>query len=172
MIPIPALIGLIAQVAPTVVRWVAGDESGKAAEQAAELAMRVSGSGSVEEAIQRIRTDQELQRKYQIALVQEETRLEALYLEDRQSARARDVELRKAGYNNPRADILAIIAITALAGLGWMMVFKQLPDGPGRDLLLMIAGALIAVVKDVYSFEFGSSRGSKEKTILLDHERF
>jgi hypothetical protein len=63
--------------------------------------------------------------------------------------------------SNWRADTLAVGAMVGLIALIWTLLFVPLPDGPARDTLLLLAGALVTIVKDVYTFEFGSSRGSK-----------
>lgn len=82
-------------------------------------------------------------------------------LADRNSARERDAEVLRIKGNNRRADVLAYLAIAALIGVIFA-TFKFSPAGPARDLLMILAGNLTAIVKDVYGFEFGSSRGEQE----------
>lgn len=89
--------------------------------------------------------------------------LDKAYLADRQNARGRDIELKKVGYSNWRADVLALASIAGLLALIFTVIFAEIKAGPARDTLLVLSGTLIAIVKDVYQFEFGSSRGSKEK---------
>jgi hypothetical protein len=89
--------------------------------------------------------------------------MEKAYLEDRQDARARDVEYVKAGKHNLRGDILAYGAVAALIVSIFLAHFTTL-EQPQRDLVIFFAGVIAGLVKDVYSFEFGSSRGSKEKS--------
>jgi hypothetical protein len=48
-----------------------------------------------------------------------------------------------------------------------VLLVHSIPEGPTRDILLILSGALVAIVKDVYGFEFGSSRGSEAKTEQL-----
>jgi hypothetical protein len=94
---------------------------------------------------------------------------EAQRLADVQHARTRDIELRKlTGGTNIRADILAFVAIGGLVALTYTLLFVALPEGPGRDVLLLLAGGLLAVAKEVYSYEFGSSRGSAMKSQQLE----
>jgi uncharacterized membrane protein len=38
---------------------------------------------------------------------------------------------------------------------------------PNRDLLLLIMGVLVSVFKDLFSYWFGSSSGSKAKTEMM-----
>lgn len=82
------------------------------------------------------------------------------YLADIASARARDVEFLKAGRKNARGDVLAYGALGALI-LCILALFAFDVPPQSRDLLLVTLGALVAIVKDVFGFEFGSSKGSE-----------
>ena len=82
------------------------------------------------------------------------------YLEDVQSARERDKAFLTAGRKNVRGDILAYAAIGALIACGLALFVFKVPQ-ESRDLLLVILGALVAIVKDVFGFEFGSSKDSQ-----------
>lgn len=96
-----------------------------------------------------------------------ESALWALALEDTKDARSRDVELRKDGGHNIRGDILAGVAIVGLIGLIVLLLFTDLKAGPARDLIMILGGTLVALVKQVYDFEFGSSQGSKQKDRII-----
>ena len=65
-----------------------------------------------------------------------------------------------AGRRNTRGDILAYSAIGSL-GACIILLFALEPAPQSRDLLLVTLGALVAIVKDVFGFEFGSSKGSE-----------
>lgn len=173
--PLPAIIGIASQLAtfaPVVARWLDAGESGRrVAEQVAGVAKYVTGATSPEDAILRLREDAELQHRFRMEVVERESELERAYLQDRADARERDVRMREAGYRNVRADILAVVAVVGLVGLTWMMLYVTVPAGPGRDVLMMLSGALITIVKDVYAFEFGSSRGSKDKDQVIGGRR-
>jgi len=89
-------------------------------------------------------------------------------LKDRQDARARDVAIKESGKANWRGDALAVIAISGLVTLILTLLFVEIqPGGAAMNVLLVLAGGLVAIVKDVYAFEFGSSRGSKDKDAVL-----
>lgn len=93
---------------------------------------------------------------------------EADRLADVQDARARDIQVRQlSGGRNIRADVLAITAICGLIGLCAALLFVDIPDGPARDVLLLLAGGLLTLTKEVFSYEFGSSRGSAMKSEQL-----
>jgi hypothetical protein len=84
-------------------------------------------------------------------------------------ARARDVELRKAtGGRNVRADIMVVAAaIGLLACVLVLVAFRQGMPGEAVGIISTVAGIFGACLKDAFSFEFGSSRGSKEKDEAL-----
>lgn len=92
---------------------------------------------------------------------------EADRLADVQDARARDIQVRQLSGGNIRADVLAITAIAGLIGLCVALLFVDIPDGPARDVLLLLAGGLLTLTKEVFSYEFGSSRGSAMKSEQL-----
>jgi hypothetical protein len=96
----------------------------------------------------------------ELAKMTNETEQMKAYLADAQSARSRDIEFLKAGRKNIRADVLAYAAIGALILCIFLLFVADVPKG-SRDLLLVTLGALVAIVKDVYGFEYGSSKGSE-----------
>jgi CDP-diglyceride synthetase len=59
----------------------------------------------------------------------------------------------------------ALAMITFLICL-YLLFFRPFPEG-SKDVLLIVVGALITIVKDVYGYYFGSSEGSARKTDLL-----
>ena len=48
----------------------------------------------------------------------------------------------------------------------YLLFFQPFPEA-SKDVLLIVVGALIAIVKDVYGYYFGSSESSARKTELL-----
>lgn len=96
-------------------------------------------------------------------LEEKDIRLEELTVQDRVSARERDAEYVKAGQKNVRADILAYGALIAFCVSGWALFTQTIPQA-NRELIVYLLGALTVIVKDLYGFEFGSSKGSQDKT--------
>jgi hypothetical protein len=165
MDPISIALGL-AQFVPAIVRWLGGDQAGDVAQTVVGTAETLTGKTGAD-ALNAIKADPAQQLAFQQAMGAQSEDLEKAYLADRASARNRDLGLAQAGRRNLRADILAYAAIGGLISLIWALLVRQIPDGPTRDILLILSGALVAIVKDVYGFEFGSSRGSEEKTEQL-----
>lgn len=158
-----AIIGGLVQAAPAIARWLGGDKAGDVADKVVGIAETVTGKKGAD-AVTAIQADPALALEFEKAVMAQETALEALFQEGVKDARRRDVEVRKlTGGTNWRADVLAVGALVGLIGLIWTLLFVNIPAGPARDVLLVLSGALVAIVKDVYQFEFGSSRGSKAK---------
>ncbi len=97
-----------------------------------------------------------------------DTAAQAAEVEDRKSARARDMAYVAAGKQNRRADIMvAVDAIGLIACLVALAFFRtNLPENVA-GLLTTIATLFGLCLRDAHNFEFGSSRGSAEKTQLM-----
>lgn len=62
-------------------------------------------------------------------------------------------------------DIRNIIAVMVVCGsfaLMYIFMIKEIPT-PNRDLVLVTAGGIITVLKDVTSYFFGSSKNEADK---------
>lgn len=96
----------------------------------------------------------------ELAKMTSEADVTKAFLADTKSARDRDVAIIQATGKNRRGDILAYAAMGGLIGDSIALFFFSVPQ-TSRDLLLVVLGALVAIVKDVYGFEFGSSKDSQ-----------
>lgn len=83
---------------------------------------------------------------------------------DRESARIRETELAKTGKQNYTMTVLVAIA---MLGTGWIIWFLLSKDIRERELAFMILGFVIAIVKDIFGYYFGSSRGSALKDDII-----
>ncbi|HJW81966.1 MAG TPA: hypothetical protein VJ396_06955 [Acidiferrobacterales bacterium] len=159
----------LAQFAPAVIRWLTGSKDAEiVARDVVSVAQTITGSASPQEALARIQADQTAQRAFRQALLERATEMDKAYLADVQSARARDVELSKVRGNNTRADVMVIAAVVGLVScLAVLILFKGSIPGEAVGIISTVAGIFGACMKDAYSFEFGSSRGSKEKDDVI-----
>lgn len=84
-------------------------------------------------------------------------------VKDRESARERDSMFVRMGRHNWRADIMVALAALAVAWLVWM-VWKQ-PDLNEyvKGIVTLVLGRFLGYLDNIYSFEFGTTRGSKDK---------
>lgn len=168
MDPISIALGL-ANIAPSLMRFFgAGDKPVAIAEKAIEIAQTVTGTSNGAAALQAMQGSPELAHAYRLALLASDNEMENLYLADRKDARSRDVALHQAGYRNVRADwMVALDTIGLIACLLVLTFFRQTIPGEVVGLLSTIAGVFGVCLRDAHQFEFGSSRGSKEKDALL-----
>lgn len=172
VLPVMPLIGiaasLAAEFAPGLVRKLAGDKAWEVAEKIVGTAKAITGTADPEAALAALREDAKAQAEFKRRMAELEIELEKAYLADRQNARLRDVELRKAGYRNTRADMMLLMAFLCLVAIVYFTWSGRL-DMPDNvfALLNMAAGMILKMIGDAFQFEFGSSRGSKEKDILM-----
>ncbi|MBL4859404.1 MAG: hypothetical protein JKX96_00635 [Acinetobacter sp.] len=160
-------LGLATKFAPGLIRRFAGDTAGDVAESLLGIGRRVTGLTDPEAIQRELDQNVALQAEFQRQAAEYDVELEKAYLADTENARERDIAMLNAGKHNWRGDILAFMAIAGLIAALTLAFFVPMVAGPARDLILILGGALIAIVKDVYGFEFGSSRGSKEKGDIL-----
>lgn len=179
IIPIAmAILGALAPHAGDIIGGLAGLLGGPKATEAAgaivNKATAVFGTTDPEKIKLMIAQDQGMVQKY-IAEVQADTEQYRIQTLDIQNARARDLELRKivddkgvpAG-TNPRANIMLLGAFLMLVVimLGALFYRASIPDTV-MAMMSMIAGGLIGNLTQAFNFEFGSSRGSSEKSNAL-----
>lgn len=168
MEPISIALAL-AQFAPSLLRYFgAGEKPVAVAEQVVALAQQVTGTPSGPEAIAAMQQNAALAHEFNLAVLRQDGELEQAYLADRRDARARDVALHQAGYQNRRADLMVLFDVIGLvACLVVLSLFRKEIPGEVVGLLSTIAGIFGLCLRDAHQFEFGSSRGSREKDGLL-----
>lgn len=170
MLPVVAVATALAQFAPLITKWLGGsDDSVAVAEKVTSIATSVAGVKTPEEAIEIFKKNGEKAWEFKLQVIQQEKDLEIAYLSDRDSARKRDMAFVQAGVRNKRADFLAVIAVLALIACIAALFTMNLPEGAARDTLLILLGTLTAIVKDVYQFEFGTSRSSQGKDVTIQN---
>lgn len=92
-------------------------------------------------------------------------RLKAM-ITDVMDARARDLEVRKAPAGaNARANVMLAGAFVTLVTIiiGVLLFRSSIPDGIAA-ILNTACGSLLTLIGMAFNFEFGSSRGSSEKS--------
>ncbi len=158
-----AAVGL-AQFAPVIGKWIGGKNAESMAKKVVDIANSVTDSLDPATAIQKLSENHKMMIDFQKAILEMEMRTVEAELQDRQDARSRDIMFVKSGRTNIRADIMVVSAamglVLCLASLGHYS--EELP-GEAVGIISTIAGIFGACLKDAYAFEFGSSRGSKEK---------
>jgi hypothetical protein len=117
--------------------------------------------------------DAELAQQFNLAVLAADTKLEELYLADRKDARARDVEVRKLdGGKNRRADIMLVCAFLAVIAIAALLALGKVSGGDAVAASSSPwAACSPATSARAFDFEFGSSRGSRDKDELLAKNR-
>jgi hypothetical protein len=164
--PISIAMGL-AQFAPQVIKWISGsDKAAEAADKVVKIAEAVTGKQGPE-AVDALKADPALVLQFRQAVMANETELDKAYLADRADARKRDVAITQAGRYNWRGDLLALLAVGGLVLCVWFVARDTEMPERAVNAIMFVAGVLAAAVRDVYNFEFGSSRGSKSKDDVI-----
>ena len=160
---IAAALGL-AEFAPVIARWLGGSHAQDAAAKVVDIAQKITGTLDPLEAIHHLETNNKLVIEFQKAIIRVEAQMELAAVKDRQDARLRDVALANAGRSNIRADVMVISAALGLIFcLGSLAYYSDELPGEAVGIISTIAGIFGACLKDAYSFEFGSSRSSRDK---------
>lgn len=168
---VPAAIAIATEFGPSLVRWLTGsDKAEEVAEKIATVAQEVTGTGSPDAALTKLRADPQLVAQFQIRCKEIEADLDKAYLADRQDARKMAVEVVKAGgFDRKNAMIVGDVIGLVVC----ICVLVYVPELPGevRGIISTIAGFFGLGLRDAHQFEFGSSRGSQEKNDLLAKAR-
>jgi hypothetical protein len=161
---------IVGTVAPGIATMLGGPLAGMAVralgsallgdENASEDAVETAVLQANPEALAKVRVaDKELTAK----LAQAGVDLERMAKEDRAGARAMAISTTL----KPQV-ILAGIFIAGFVAILWTVFSGQIAlDDTGGKIAMMLIGILAAGVTQIMNFFFGSSSGSKEKTILL-----
>ncbi|CDS48910.1 Phage protein [Polaromonas sp. CG9_12] len=170
MDPITLALTLAGQFAPSLIKHFTNSETAAAvAGQVIDMARTVTGTGTPDEALASLKADPALALQFKLAALQADTELEKASLADRANARGRDVALAQAGRMNWRGDLLAFFAVGGLVLCVYFIARDA--DMPERavNAVMFIAGVLASAVRDVYGFEFGSSRSSQVKDATISN---
>lgn len=84
-------------------------------------------------------------------------------VKDRSSARERDVEFIKRGMTNNRANFMFFLAVVMVGILVWIVWKDQNINEYVKGIFTLVLGRFLGYLDNIYSFEFGTTRGSKEK---------
>lgn len=159
MLPAITLISSIIQLAPALAKvFGAGAEKQELAEVVAEVAQRVTGTSSNDDALAILQKDPQKLIELQTAILQQETDLEGLYVQDKQNARARDSLFLEAGVRNLRADFLVGISVVVVFSILGIVTIESNLNEYAKGALTTILGVFLNQLTNVFNFEFGTTR--------------
>lgn len=161
----PITIGMaLAQFAPSLIKIFTGsDKAADVAGKVVDIAKAVTGADTGEAALEAIKADPNKLLEFRQAIAFQQVELERAYLADTQSARARDIELAKAGIHNYRANVLAGAALTLVIICLFIVVINSGADDFAKATISLILGRALGWVEQLFSFEFGTTRANKTK---------
>lgn len=159
---------VLSQFAPIIAKWIGGKSAESVANTVVNIAKSVTNSADEKQALMKLQNNTGLVADFQKAVIDAEKDIELAIIRDKESARNRDIAIINNGRRNKRADIMVIAAalglIICLAVIG---LFQEKLPGEAVGIISTIAGIFGSCLKDAYNFEFGSSRGSKEKDLTV-----
>ena len=162
MAPLAIEMGL-AQFAPSLMRFFGvGEKNAKIVESVVGIASEVTGAKSGEEALAILQNNSDKRYEFQLKVLEKDQELETMYLQDTADARARDVAMRKITIHNYRADSMYILAIIVIAALVYAVLRSDL-DEYAKGIITLVLGRFLGYLDNIYNFEFGTTRGSKNK---------
>ena len=165
---IPIALQMAAQFAPDIIKYFTKSETaGVVAGKVIDIAKTVTGTDTPEAATEALKADPALALQFKAAVMANDADLDKAHLADRQDARARDVAFVQAGRYNVRGDILAFLAVGGLVTCVYFVARDANLPERAVNAIMFIAGVLASAVRDVYGFEFGSSRSSQSKDATI-----
>lgn len=110
----------------------------------------------------------ELENETELARLRfEENKLDAEIFKtevvDKGDARKRDIEFLKAGRKNYRADFMFFLAVLMIAGMVWIVWKDPSINEYVKGIFTLVLGRFLGYLDNIYNFEFGTTRGSKDK---------
>ncbi len=182
-----ALIPLVADLAPSVVRFLVGDKAAKTTEKVAEAANIIAGTiktvtetdirtpEDVAKVRKQLEEDPAVRNKLQLELSRVDLELERIelereqaYLKDTQDARTKAIERRKAGGDDTRANVMLISAFVAVIVIVALLILVPKVPETVAGFVIAIGGMFARNIGSAFDYEFGSSRGSKAKDVKLE----
>lgn len=169
-LPLIPIISGLASLAPTIGKWLGGSDGENAAQSVADMARSVTGINDAQGAVNEILSDPIAQLEFMKLVEKNRTRLDELYLADRQDARAMYVE------QNEQADKIAdritrfnVLYIMLLVAVNCLLVYFLEGNGAvlaaASNIIGLVIRDLLAQIQAVTGFYFGSSMGSKSKDV-------
>lgn len=169
-LPLIPIISGLASLAPSIGKWIGGSDGENAAQAVADIARKVTGQNDPQSAVDAVLKDPAAQLEFMKLLENNRTRLDELYLADRQDARKMYAE------QNQQADKIAdritkwnVVYIIGLVAVNCLLVYFLEGNGAvlaaASNIIGLVIRDLLAQIQAVTGFYFGSSMGSKSKDV-------
>ncbi|WP_424927381.1 hypothetical protein [Amaricoccus tamworthensis] len=167
---IPTAISLADAFFPMLATKLGGERAGEVADQVVDVATRVAGlpkDASAKEIIASLGDDPEAMEQVRFEFAMLDQQEHARILEDRASARNYQMAVGAEGRRRGNIMLICVAAGLAACIIAAIRIARVGNEGEYTTamiaLITTVAGALLKMLSDAFAFEFGSSRGSKEK---------
>ncbi len=154
----------LAQFAPGVIKYITGSDKAEAAATAVvDIAKKVTGKATGDEALAAIQADPNLALQYQQAIIAADLDLQKAFLQDVQNAREQTIKLAESGSAIAWAPVIisAVIVCGFFGCVALLFGVERTWDERTANLLNVLFGALIPGFSQVCNYWLGSSAGSK-----------
>ena len=171
---IPAVIGLLAETAPMLIRYFGGEKEADVAEKVINVAKRVTGVEEPKKALGALKESPEMMLAFKTAVLDQEVELREIQLAGRRMYVDDTADARR--YRDNRVFVLGkvilvsfgIAMMVALVGLYKVVVGDISADPSTLAATIGLVGAIIgyfaANAQQVVSYFFGSSAGDSAKS--------
>ncbi len=171
MLPITAILAA-AKYAPDILKWMGvGKSVQDVATKAVDIAMSVTGEKTAESAMDALDKNPELVLAYQKMIADQDLAYEAGYLKDKADARARDIALSATPHGNVRANWLCAFACLTIFSILFIVIYPPIASQLSefaKGALSTILGGMLTQLWNIYSFEYGTTRRSREKSDIME----
>lgn len=175
----PLIIGAIAlatKYVPEIIEHFKSKNAAGVASKVLEVAQQVTGAATPDEAAKALAANPELALQFKKAVLEQEVELRRIsleetkaYLADTDSARKRETEIATSDkapmLNKAVTPLLALSTVLLTFLMFGLMIWMA--DGdlkPAQErIIIFIAGAMVPLCSQVYSYYYGSSRGDAAK---------
>lgn len=163
------IITALSAVAPTLIKWATGsDRAEQVATIALDAAKGITGQSNLDDSLAMLKANPELQLQFQTAMLNRDSEFEKLYVDDKKDARAMQIALASTPQGNVRANWLVGIAILIIVVILFVVIYIPTISEFAKGALTTILGVFLQQLNNIYSFEFGTTRRSREKTDAID----
>lgn len=164
---IPIVAGLLTTLAENGLGLLSSAIQAKGKQVVEEtLGVKISDNPSPEDItkLRQLQFDHE-ERLLELGIEKAKQELEGFKIEvaDRDSARVRDAEFIKRGVSNNRANLMFFLAVVMVGAMVWIVWKDQSINEYVKGIFTLVLGRFLGYLDNIYSFEFGTTRGSKEK---------
>lgn len=121
-----------------------------------ELAGSALTGGPLEAIKTLISNDPKITTEEREALHKELVELYKLEVEDRDSARKREVEIAKTGRVDWMFNITGLVGLSAFAVIIWAIIGLEIPDG-NKELFYHMIGIIEGVALSIFGYYYGNS---------------